>query len=79
METKWVVIDNDTKQSVSIETPCLETAQNWAETLNRDCHESGGSSTQYGVDEAELDEDFLNKFFSDHDDRYENTLNIINE
>ena len=48
-KTKYVVIDNDTKETVSIETPCYVTVQSWAESFNYDCHASGGSNTQYGI------------------------------
>jgi|GEM_PF-5791551 len=53
-KTFYTVIDNDTKEAVSVETPCLKTAQNWAQTFNDDCHACGGSLTQYGVDEVQV-------------------------
>ena len=49
---KWAVIDNDSKESVSVETTCYETAKNWAATFNNDCHACGGSSTQYTIEEV---------------------------
>ena len=55
---KYVVIDNDTKEPVSVETTDIVTIERWTYAFNRDCHASGGSCTQYGfcrVEELETE------------------------
>ena len=51
-EKLYVVIDNDSKEAVSISVK-KTAAERWAAEFNENCHLCGGSSTQYGISEAE--------------------------
>ena len=51
---KYIVIDNDSKEAVTFPTN-KETADFLAAEMNAECHECGGSSTQYGIAEAEAE------------------------
>ena len=51
-EKLYVVIDNDTKEAVSVSVK-KTAAERWADEFNESCHLCGGSSTQYGISEAE--------------------------